>query len=301
MYTKGHSAYIVGQGIYYLLKAYMLEKESSNCGEWLDFAAGVIARLETTKNRLGEYPYIISEENGCGAEYDSMAGAWCMTAALLWTKITGDMRYIEDIKKSERYYYDKFVSRAECYGGPLDVSKAVDNEGILAYIRAVRILHELTGEEEYLGRMYDALCYEFTFKFCYNSPVQVPPLSKNGWSSCGGSVTSTANPHIHPMSSSIVDEMLYYYKQTGDEYVYSRMRDTVMWGEQTYNQEDNEYDFGKKGWMSERFCYSQGLLDERYPDGSPSSTWFALMAWASASVIEGMAGDYYDYSRKKSE
>ena len=40
--------------------------------------------------------------------------------------------------------------------------------------------------------------------------------------------------------------------------------------------------------MSERFCYGQGLLVERYPDGSPASTWFALMPWAACSVLEGL-------------
>ena len=64
-----------------------------------------------------------------------------------------------------------------------------------------------------------------------------------------------------------------------------------MWGCQTYNYYDGEYDYGKKGWMSERYCYSQGLLTEKYEDGSPASTWFALMPWAGASIIEGMTGD----------
>ena len=180
-----------------------------------------------------------------------------------------------------------------CYGAPLDTDKAVDSEGVLAYLRAVRYLHTITGEKDLLRHMKDALDYEFTYKFCYNSPIKIPPLSTIGWSSCGGSITSTCNPHIHPMSSTVVDEMLYYVKQTGDAYVKSRMEDTVKWGCQTYNTYDGEYGYGEKGWMSERFCYSQGLVVEKYPDGSPASTWFALMPWASASVIEGLVGDYW--------
>lgn len=297
MYTKGHSAYLMGQAMYYIMKAYLAEKKHAGIEhrDWLSFVSPIIQRLEKTRNTELEYPYIISEETGAGLEYDSMGGAWCMTAALMYMKITGDRKYLDQIRESERHYYEKYVKHMECYGGPLDVSKAVDNEGILAYIRAVRLLHELTREAVYLEHMYDALCYEFTFKFCYNPPVQVPPLSKVGWSACGGSVTSTANPHIHPMSSSIVDEMLYYCIQTGDRYVLDRMNDTVKWGCQTYNRYDGEFDHGKKGWMSERFCYSQGLLDEKYPDGSPASTWFALMPWGSCSIIEGLAGDYYEY------
>ncbi|WP_225229329.1 hypothetical protein [Paenibacillus gallinarum] len=107
----------------------------------------------------------------------------------------------------------------ECYGAPLDAEKAVDSEGILAYIRAVRYLHALTKDDLYLDHMRDAICYEFTFKFCYNSPVKTPPLSTLGWSSSGGSVTSVANPHIHPMSSSIVDELYYYTENRDDPYV----------------------------------------------------------------------------------
>ena len=54
------------------------------------------------------------------------------------------------------------------------------------------------------------------------------------------------------------------------------------------NTFDKEYDYGKTGWMSERFCFCEGLLTEKWPDGSPASTWFALMPWASASIIEGL-------------
>ena len=71
-------------------------------------------------------------------------------------------------------------------------------------------------------------------------------------------------------------------------YIQSRLDDTVKWGCQTYNLFDGQYGYGKKGWMSERFCYSQGLVVEKYPDGRLASTWFALMPWASSSVLEGL-------------
>jgi len=96
------------------------------------------------------------------------------------------------------------------------------------------------------------------------------------------------------MSSNIVDEMLYYTRHRNDDYILRRMSDTVAWGCQTYNRYDKEFDHGKRGWMSERFCHSEGLLTERYEDGSPASTWFCLMPWASGCVIESLAGDYWD-------
>lgn len=107
-------------------------------------------------------------------------------------------------------------------------------------------------------------------------------------------MTSVANPHIHPMSSSVVDELYYYVQQREDPYVKQRLLDTVGWGCQTYNRYDREFDHGLTGWMSERFCHSEGLVTETYSDGSPASTWFCLMPWASGSIIEGLVGDYWE-------
>ncbi|WP_160031553.1 hypothetical protein [Paenibacillus sp. An7] len=296
MRTPGHSAYLSGQAMFYILKAYEYEKRIKGIShdDWLIFAKDVLDKLEQTKNSDHEYPTILSEQTGAGLEYDAFSGAWCLAAMAYYSWLTEDESYIESLKDSEQHYYETYVKRMECYGAPLDAEKAVDSEGILAYIRAVRYLHALTKDDLYLDHMRDAICYEFTFKFCYNSPVKIPPLSTLGWSSSGGSVTSVANPHIHPMSSSIVDELYYYTEKRDDPYVYLRLMDTVRWGCQTYNRYDGEFDFGKKGWMSERFCHSEGLVTEKYSDGSPASTWFCLMPWASGSIIEGLVGDYWE-------
>ncbi len=297
MSAPGHSSYLCGQALFYILKAYEYEKRLRGCvhGEWLDFVRGVLLKTEQTKNTDKEYPYIFSEESGAGIEYDSLSGAWCMAALAYYSSLTGDRSFLKGLTESEGHYHERFVRRMECYGAPLDTCKTVDSEGVLAYIKAIRYLHELTGESRYLAHMRDAIDYEFSFKFCYNSPIKVPPLSKLGWSSCGGSVTSVSNPHIHPMSSNIIGELLYYVNHSGDEYVRDRTLDTIGWSLQTYNTYDREFDHGKKGWMSERFCHSEGLVYETYPDGTLASTWFCLMPWAAGSILDGLAGDCWDF------
>lgn len=296
IHNKGHSAYLVGQALFCLLKAYDYEKRLAGRShdQWISFVHSILTHIEQSKNQDMEYPYIFSEKTGAGFEYDSFAGTWCLAAAAYYSFLSGSSEFLDGLKKSEAHYYSQYVAHAECYGTPLDTDKATDSEGALAYIRAVRYLHQLTGDGMYLEHMRDALYYEFTFKFCYNSPVKAPPLGKIGWSSCGGSVTSVANPHIHPMSSSIAGELLYYIEETHDAYAEERLRDTVLWGCQTYNTFDNEYGFGKKGWMSERFCYSEGLLSEKYADGTLASTWLCLMPWAGSCIIEGLTGELWD-------
>ncbi|WP_368658306.1 hypothetical protein AB3Z07_01440 [Metabacillus halosaccharovorans] len=296
IHTPGHSSYVVGQALFYILKAYDYEKRYKNVShdDWLEFVKAVLMKIEKTKNSDHEYPYIFSEKTGAGIEYNSFSGTWCMAALAYYCWLVDDKTHLDSLKKSEKHYYDAYVKRMECYGAPLDTDKAVDSEGILAYLKAIKFLHALTNDSIYLKHMRDALYYEFSFKFCYNSPIQVPPLSRIGWSSCGGSVTSVANPHIHPMSSNIIDELLYFEKNSEDQYVQDRIADIVGWSCQTYNTYDREFDYGKKGWMSERFCHSEGLVTQKYSDDSLASTWFCLMPWASASIIEGLAGDYWD-------
>lgn len=290
MHSGGHSGYLNGQAVYYLLKAYVTELKEKNVmhSDWLGMAEKVVARMNEVLNTDYEYPFAMSEESGAGIEYDSMGSAWCLAATAMYELASGDRGYMELLRMSEEHYYSAYVKKVECYGGPLDTDKAVDSEGILSIIRADRILHEITGDRRYLDHLRDALYYEFTFKLGYNTPVSVRPLSDIGWSSCGGSITSTANPHIHPMSSTVTDEMRYYLKHCADEYVGSRLKDTEAWGMQTFNTYDGEYGYGRIGWMSERFCFCEGLLTEKYPDGEPASTWFALMPWAAASIIEGL-------------
>ena len=299
--VPGHAAYLVGQSVYLVLKAYECEKAmGTEHSDWLAFAKDVIARTEQARSVSGEYPYIFSEETGAGLEYDSFSGAWCLAAAALFCRLTGERSWLPGLLKSEAWYHETWIRRETCWGGPLDIDKNIDSEGILSYIRAVRDLHGVlcldqpgntAAQEKLLDHLRDALYYEFLFKFCYNSPVKVPPLSTVGWSSCGGSITSVTNPHIHPMSSSVIDEMKYYLRFREDSYVRGRLEDTVLWSCQCHNTRDGEFGYGKTGWMSERFCHSEGLLTETWPDGSPASTWFALMPWACGSILEGLTGE----------
>lgn len=300
--NKGHSSYLTGHCAYYILKAYDYERQFKNIEheEWLDFVKSILIVFSKSVDTEGEFPYIFSEEDGKGIEYDSFAGAWCLASLAYYTQITGDSSYLSICQKSEQHYYDKFLSKMECYGTPHDTWKAVDSEGILAYIKATKLLHLITGDKLYLTRLGKGLDYEFTFKFPYNVVQNEQPLKKLGWSSCGGSITSTCNPHIHPMSSNVLDEILYYYQNTKDSYYESRLEDVVLWSLQCHNRYDGEYDYGKKGWMSERFCYSEGLLSERYPNGDKASTWFCFLPWGASNIIEGLCGDLWSLYYKNS-
>lgn len=292
--VKGHNTYVIAQAVYYILKAYETEKTFKNeiHAQWLGFVEKILDKFLLSQKESGEFPYTFSVKNGKGAEYSGYAGCWCYTAMAYFSFLSGTEKYIESMRKAHEYYHD-FVKKEECYGTPADTYMAVDSEGILAFIKACRFMHRITSQNVYLDHLKEALNYEFSFKFAYDSKILVPPLSETGWSSCGGSVTSVCNPHIHPMSNNVIDDMIYYLKIKPDDYIRSRLHDTVLWGLQSYNSYDGEFGYGRKGWMSERFCYSQGLLIEKYPDGKKSSIWFAFLPWGAANVLEGFCGELW--------
>ena len=286
-----HSSYIVGQALYYILKAYQLESDKNVIHEdWLNYVKNILSVVSTSQNNAGAFPRFWSENDISGSEFDSFSGCWVAAAMAYYSKITTDTTFLNNAIQAETYY-SLSVWSAECIKTPLDVADAPDSEGILAYIRLTKLLCEITGNEQYLKKMKAGIDYELSFKFCYNVPILAPPLNLMDWKTCGGTITSVCNAVIHCMSNNSLDEMYYYYQQTGDEYYKSRIKDAFSWGLQAYNQKDNEFFFGKKGWSTEYFCQADRyVLDNRLPDNTRSNIWFAYHPWATASILEGICG-----------
>jgi hypothetical protein len=292
----GHSSYIIGQSLYYILKAYELERAHGHeHTAWLSFVGKIIEIVSKTQDKNGAFPRFWDEDTAAGTEYDAFSGCWVSAALAYYIKLTSRKDLLPIVYKSEMHYYGDVV-RMECSKTPLDVADAPDSEGILAYIRLTKLLSELAGDEtgkgiSYLDRMKTGIDYALSFTFCYNVPLLLPPLNKLHWSTCGGSITSVCNAAIHCMLNTILDEIHYYYTRTGNDYYGKRSADIYDWGLQVYNQYDCQFFFGKKGWSSEYFCQAERyVLDIRFFDDTRSNLWFAYHPWATAAVLEGICG-----------
>ena len=286
----GHSAYINGQACFYLLSAYEFDADKyKNAGTWLSSAKKVLDKAISTRNASGGFGYTYNEKDGSILDGKGFSGCWFIPAIVLLYRITGAGEYLTAAEKAMNYYR-RYVVNFDVSGGPHDIFKSPDEEGILAWIKASMLIHSVTGNGRYLEDLATGLEYEFSWKFSYNVANEVEPLKTKNWCSTGGSVTSVNNSHIHPMGSSILDCILYAADKTGDPYILSRFRDTLRWTLNAYLHFDGDYGWGKKGMINERFCYTDSLLAERYPDGSPVSTWFCAHSWASGAVLEGLVG-----------
>lgn len=285
-----HSAYVNGQAAYYLLKSYM--EENLDYPHWLEAAKTVIETAIRGQHENGMYPRFFDPLNGNAVDYDGFQSCWFVPAATLLSMITGEKRYLDSAARAADAY-SKWFYRGELYGTPMDTHEAVDEEGNLAFIDACVELHIATREDKYIDMARLGLDWEFSWKFPYNTAFSNDPLRKLNWSSCGGSVTSTRNIHIHPMGNLAAPSMYYLYQQTQDTYIADRLRDTCIWGLGIFNRFDKEFGFGLTGQATEQFFFTDALL---LPWWKPwdGGVWEAYLPWGPGCVLLSCASDIPD-------
>lgn len=283
-----HCAYTNGKAVYGMLKAISFLKKRGEAWpeKWLAVCRKVLETVLSLQREDGNYGYTYSPTQKKVLDWDGFAGCWFMPAMVYAYRLTGEERYLASADRAESFYRE-YVKALNCYGTPMDTWKAVDEEGNLAFVRGCRLLHETTGEERYLDDLRMGACYEYLWRYGYAARPENEPL-KEGWNSCGGSVTSVSNPHIHPMGVLIDTDLRYLADKTGEEYHRMRAMDSTAWLMQNLELYPEKSGYGCYGMMSERFCPSDGLVTERYSDGKPYSSWFTFNLWATANVLEAI-------------
>ncbi len=285
-----HSAYCNGQAAYYLLKSY-LETGCINT-QWFNTAHIILETARSQQLKSGAYARFYNPDNGNGVDYTGFQACWFVPGMILLATITHNTKYTVSAQKAIEYY-TQFHTQGELYGTPMDTHEAVDEEGNIAYIIGCVEMHKHTLDSHYIELACIGLDYEFSWKFAYNTVFSNEPLRGLRWCSCGGSITSTHNPHIHPMGNLIAGEMYYIYKHTGNEYIASRLKDTCIWGLSTFNSQNIHFGFGEIGFQTEQFFHSDALLLPWWKkhDGG---IWEAYLPWASGCIILNAAEDIPD-------
>lgn len=283
-----HCAYTNAHAAYYLLQS-LAAGVSGSDALWRSTAQRVLDTVIDLQRADGAYGYIFSGKRKEVLDYEGFAGCWFAAAMPLAWKLTGDRRYLDSGRRALAYYHP-FVAGLAAWGTPMDTCKSVDSEGNLAFVRAARLMHEATGEQPYLDMLLDGANYEYLWRYCFAARPEAPPLKGSNWCSCGGSITSVSNPHIHPMSVVITRDLEYLAERTGDAYHQQRADDGMAWLMNTMELYPEVTGYGRYGVLSERTCPSDGLLEERFRhDGCPSSTWWSYNAWAAGSAMEAVA------------
>lgn len=284
-----HTAYTNGHATYYLMKcSRLVRRAGGDPTAWEDAALNVCDTVIEMQRPDGAFGYLFNPDRRKVADWEGFAGCWFAAALPIAYAMTKDEYYLKAARRALRYY-GYGVANLNCYGTPMDTYKSVDQEGILAFVQATRLMHEVTGEEEWLNYLQVGADYELLWRYAYKARPEYAPLKGTDWNSCGGSVTSVSNPHIHPMGLVITEPLLYLADQLGDEYYRDRAEDGVAWALQTLELYPEVSGYGSYGVMTERYCPSDGLTIETFEDtGEPASMWWSYNAWAAANVLEGL-------------
>ncbi|HUW84917.1 MAG TPA: hypothetical protein VMZ31_19220 [Phycisphaerae bacterium] len=289
---EAHYAYNQGHACYYLLKSSRLVP--SRADDWGAAAQAVLDRIVPRQLGDGRFPVSFAIEDGRPFSQVGFAGCW-FAAALAWMhRITGQTRYLDAAIRAALAYHQEVATLSPC-GTPMDTHNAADEEGNLALLHTLPLLHEATGDARFIEMLRDSADFEMTWRYYYNTRPIIPPLDEADWASCGGSVTSAHNPHIHPMHLNALDQVLYLHDHVQDDYYLERTRDAVGYGCCCVCRESEDFGWGKPGWLCERFCPSDGLLIQ--PDlktAEPRSVGCDYHPWVVAVTLEGLTGQAWD-------
>lgn len=285
-----HSAYVQGSGIYYLLKALEFERKTPGRDHpaWLAAGCRALDTIVSLQEPDGRFGFTFAADRPAILDREGFAGVWFVPALALAHRLTGERRYLDAASRGLAFYHAS-VRDLNCWGTPLDTWKATDQEGNLGFIRGARLLHEITGEDRFLTALVDGANYECLWRCGFRARPEYAPLKDSHWSSCGGSITSVSNPHIHPMGIYLAAELLYLARVANDAYFADRADDGLRWGVNCVSLYPEVTGYGVPGVLTERFCPTDALTIETFPDGSPSSLWFSYNGWAAAAVLEGLA------------
>ncbi len=280
-----HSAYTNGHALYYLFKA--LEEIPGAPAHWRSGAIRTADVFLSLQREDGNCGYAFSTAEPKVADWDGFAGCWIGAAFAMAGRVTGDARYLEAARKAAEFYHGPVQNLNVC-GTPMDTWKAPDQEGNLAFMKLVRLLHEESGDIRYLAMLEDAAHYEYLWRYGFRAIPEIMPLYGSSWNSCGGSVTSVSNPHIHPMGVLVTPELYYLAEQTGDSTHKMRAEDGMAWIMNSLELYPEVTGYGRYGVTTERYCPSDGLTDFCYSDGRPSSMWYSYNGWAAANTLEAL-------------
>lgn len=286
-----HCAYTNAHAAYYLLARAARDRSLNSVVNpaYLDTALRVLNTVIALQREDGAFGYVFSSKEKKVVDWAGFAGCWFAAACPLAFDLTGDRKYLDAAERAIACYHP-FVRDLAAWGSPMDTYYSIDSEGNLAFLRAARLLHERTNDPRYLQMLLDGAHYEYLWRYGFRTRPEAEPLKGSAWNSCGGSITSVSNPHLHPMSLIATTDLEYLSRITGDDYHQHRADDGIAWIMNTMELYPEVMGYGRYGVLSERTCPSDGLLSETYRDDDrPASTWWSYNAWAGAVAMEAIA------------
>lgn len=283
-----HSAYTNGHALYYLFRAMqeLRERGESIPDQWRARALEMADNMVALQREDGCIGYSFRTDRREVNDFKGFAGCWIAAALAVAYEFHRDPKHLAAAERAAAYFHPQVRELNAC-GAPMDTWKAPDEEGNLAFMKLTASLHKTTGKAEYLRMLEDGAHYEYLWRYAIKAIPEILPLKDSGWNSCGGSVTSVSNPHIHPMGLLVTPELYYLYEQTGDPIHKMRAEDGAAWAMNCLELYPEITGYGHYGVTTERYCPSDGLWASN-GEGAPTSMWLSYNGWGAANELEAL-------------
>jgi hypothetical protein len=273
--TLGHTSLINGHACYLLMK---MSEDDPARHDWARAVLPVVRHVANFQREDGRLPAGFSPGNGQPTSYFGFGGCFFIAPWLMAHRLSSDSIGRDGAVAALEHYWQQF-SKLQWSGVDLDCRGAQDCGSSYALIRALAELHRQTGDPQALNRLGHVINYACTYRYSYNVHLRNPVCD---WSSSGAKVTSTHNIHVDAYGGEILEDFQYYVTCTGDAHIRNRIEDSLAWARQAYNRTENEYGWGKVGWVTEQYYHTYDHYHHPEADGT---VWISYFPWAAGSLL----------------
>ncbi|MCR2806432.1 hypothetical protein [Paenibacillus soyae] len=288
--------------LYFLMKHWLalgrLRPEFVVPEEWLEGTRRLADAFVSLWSRYGQFGQWVHTSTGELLIGGSAGGAIAPAGLALCARYFGNPAYLEVAQAAALRYYREFTSRGVTTGGPGEILQCPDSESAFALLESYIVLHEETGEGEWLAKAEEAAlqamtwCVSYDFDFPEGSTFERLAIRTTG-----SVIANVQNKHSAPGICTLSgDSLLKLYRATGNER-YIRLLREIAGNLPQYLSREERPVMGwdgqnmPAGYMSERVNMSDWEGKDRIGEVIPYSCWCEASLMLAYAEVPGIYVD----------
>ncbi len=210
------STRMMGEMTYNFIRAHRTAIEEDSNPKWLEIGKNFCEFMVQNQPENGNFGKWYTPK-GKLSDSSGANGAYVIWPLVELYKKEGSNDYLDSAVQCAEFLIENFVEKDLYWGDALD-SNCIDKEGGHSILRALLLLHDVTGDDYFLEFAEKVGNYVLTWMYFYDAPFsEGSPLGKRDFRTVGGTSVSTAHHHLDPYGAAIAYDWLKLWRKTGNE------------------------------------------------------------------------------------
>jgi hypothetical protein len=278
--------------LHYLLKALQMEEAAgTNHPDWRAAVQKGLNTFCALFEKNNQFGFRIRKDVDPPELFEpgSTAGAFVLQALAEAIRcFPEEKRYQTVYRSAADYYYENFVRKGHCTGGPLDIEHADDSESAAAltdaYTQGYLVLHD----KKLLAMAEDTAQIFASWVLAYAAPFP-PGSSLFGYNPCGGVIANVQNRHLGPGICTNSARFLHRLHQaTGKEIYRTLYYDIIHAAVNFIAAADDEF-VGYDRYSGKFYPFKKGVVSEQVnlTDALNESgeMWNVACSWPATAIL----------------